>query len=353
VAAPIRLLHLGAVSPLRSQAIYHGLAEAMTEDSPDTIALLNPAAPYFCVGFHQNPAEELDLAWCRRQGYPVLHRKIGGGTVYLDRNHLFYQCIFHRSRAPFDVTSIYRRFLTPPVEALRRLGLDAHLSGVNEIEVGGRRIAGTGGGQIGEAMVVAGNILFDFDYDTMVRAWRVPSRAFRRLAADGLCHHVTTMRRELGRVPSFERVQRFLVEEYAETLGRPVAPGSLIPDEEEAVTKAEAEMTGPAPAVKVSDRRDRGLKIARGVFASEREVSIPAGLIRLTLRVRDGMIDDLSVDGAAPSGLPLTDALKGIMVWDGTLEDRLRAIPGGDGQQAAARLLAGAILAVKDGGRSP
>jgi len=121
VTGTIRLLDLGTVSPLRSQAIYHGLAEALTEDSPDTIALLSPASAYFCAGFHQNPAEELDLAWCRLRRYPVLHRRIGGGTVYLDSDQLFYQCVFHRSRAPFDVASIYGRFLAAPVEALRRL----------------------------------------------------------------------------------------------------------------------------------------------------------------------------------------------------------------------------------------
>jgi lipoate-protein ligase A len=323
----------------------------MTRESPDTIALLRPASPYFCVGFHQNPAEELDLAWCRREGYPVLHRRIGGGAVYLDWNQLFYQCIFHRSRAPFEVASIYRRFLTPPVEALRGLGLDARLGGINEIEVGGRRIAGTGGGQIGEAVVVTGNILFDFDYDAMVRAWRVPSKTFRRLAADGLRRHVTTLKRELWRVPSFETVKGFLAENYAETLGRPVAPGSLTPGEEELISSAEAELAAPPPASKVGDRRGRGLKIARGVFVREQKVAIPTGFVRLTLRFRDGVIDDLALDGAAPSWPLLTRALRGVGV--GTLQERLRDIPAGDGQQAVARLLAGAILAVKDEGQEP
>ncbi len=194
---PVRLLDLGEVSPLRSQALYHGLAESMDESAPDSIVLCRPAAPYFCVGYHQAPGAELDLAWCRENGYPVIQRRIGGGTVFLDSNQLFYQRVFHRSRAPFDVAAIYRRFLVPAVETLRALGLGATLEGVNEIEVAGRRIAGTGGGQIGEAMVVTGNILFDFDYDVMSRAWKVPSEAFRRRASDGLRRHVTTLKREL------------------------------------------------------------------------------------------------------------------------------------------------------------
>lgn len=297
MSAPVRLLDLGEVSPLRSQAVYHGLAMAMTQDSPDTIALLSPAAPYFCVGFHQNPAEELDLAWCERQGYPVLHRKIGGGTVYLDRNQLFYQVIVHRRRAPFRVDAIYRTFLRAPVETLRAFGLDASLRAANELEVGGRRIAGTGGGQIGDAMVVTGNILFDFDSDAMARAWRVPSEAFRRLAADGLRRYVTTLKRELPEIPLIEKVKRLLAEKYAETLGRPLVPGSLSPEEEEAIARTGTELAVSAWATEVGDQPDRGLKIARGIYVREQEVSTPVGPLRLTVRLRDGVIDDLVLTG--------------------------------------------------------
>jgi lipoate-protein ligase A len=289
------LLDAGAVSPLRSQGLYHGLAESMGESTPDTIVLCRPAAPYFSVGFHQEPAEELDLAWCRRHGYPVLHRKIGGGTVYLDRRQLFYQCVFHRSRAPFDVASIYRRFLGPPVEALRRLGLDARLGGVNEIEVGGRRIAGTGGGQIGEAVVVVGNLLFDFDYDALTRAWRVPSEAFRRLAGEGLRRYVTTLRRELPGVPPVDEVCDLLVEAYSQTLGRSPVPGSVTMTEEEAIGRAEAELsTGERAALEEMPRPDRGLKIARDTYVRECVRDGPQGRLRLTVRIRGDTIDAIA-----------------------------------------------------------
>ena len=271
MSGPVRLLDLGAVPPLRSQALYHGLAESMDEQAPDTIVLCRPASPYFCVGYHQAPGAELDLAWCRENGYPVIQRRIGGGTVFLDSSQLFYQCIFHRSRAPFDVASIYRRFLTPPVRALQALGLPATLEAVNEIEVGGRRIAGTGGGQIGEAVVVTGNILFDLDYDAMARAWRVPSDDFRCMAADALRGSVTTLKRELPRVPSVEAVGRLLVEQYAETLGRPLVPGALTPAEEEAIAMAEADLAAARRISSARARSERLLKIARGVYVRERK----------------------------------------------------------------------------------
>ena len=297
---PVRLLDLGEVSPLRSQALYHALGESMDAESPDTIVLCRPAAPHFCVGYHQLPREALDLDWCRRAGYPVLQRRIGGGAVFLDGSQLFYQCIFHRRRAPLMVAAVYHRFLMPAVEALRGLGLPASLEGINEIEGAGRRIAGTGGGQIGEAMVVTGNILFDFDYEAMACGWRVPSEPFRRLAAEGLRRHVTTLKRELARVPPAGEVSRLLVDRYGEALGRPLLPGALTAREEEALRRAEQELTAPAGSGGALGRPDRGLKIARGVYVRQVEVATSAGPVRVTLRLRDGIIDDLVLAGPLP-----------------------------------------------------
>ena len=63
------------------------------------------------------------------------------------------------------LADIYSLALTAPVNALQQLGLNAELRETNEIEVDGKRIAGTGGGRIDEACVVVGNLLFDFDFE--------------------------------------------------------------------------------------------------------------------------------------------------------------------------------------------
>jgi lipoate-protein ligase A len=294
---PVRLLDLGEVSPLRSQALYLGLGESMDDASPDTIVLCRPAAPYFCVGHHQSPAEELDLDWCREAGYPVLQRRIGGGTVFLDSSQLFYQCIFHRRRAPLMVDAIYRRFLMPVVEALRALGLAATLEGVNEIEVEGRRIAGTGGGQIGEAVVVVGNVLLDFPGALMARAWRVPSPAFRRLAREGLRRYLTTLGRELrGRCATPAALADRIAGAYADRLGEPLVAGALTPREGEAVRAAEEQLGSGRFARGGGAAPYRGLKIARGVYVFEGRAAGAA--VRVSLRLRHGLVDGLAVRGA-------------------------------------------------------
>ena len=261
----LRLLDAGEVSALRSQALYHGLAAGMKETSEDTLVLCRPRETFFCVGYHQDADEELDTRFCGSNGYAILHRRIGGGTVVLDRDQLFYQVILHASRAPLSVSAVYEKFLAAPVAALRALSLPASLEGTNEIEVRGRRIAGTGGGRIGEAMVVTGNLLFDFPYGLMTRAWKAPSEAFRRLAGEALRASVTTLRQELETVPSMDDVKELLVREFRETLARPVVKGSLTALEKAAVRKAAADLKEPSAEGPVV-RAARVLKIARGVY---------------------------------------------------------------------------------------
>ena len=294
----IRRIDAGFVSPLRSQALYHGLAEAMDGDTPDTIVFCAPDAPYFCAGYHQNAADVLDLGLCRRRGWPVLRRKIGGGAVYLDRAQLFYQVIVHRRRAPFAVADIYRAYLAAPVLALRRLGLDARLRAANEIEVGGRRIAGTGGGQLGEAVVVVGNVLLDFPDARMATAWRAPSLPFRRLAREGLRCYLTTLARELPAPPAMDALREALARAYAETLGAPLVPGAPSAREEAAIAAAEGALADAAFIRAGAGRREAGLKIARGTYVYE-GCAAAAG-VRVSLRVRHGVIDDVAARGIDP-----------------------------------------------------
>lgn len=315
------------MSSLRSQSLYHGLADAMEAETPDTVVFCSPADPYFCVGYHQNAAEVLDLDLCRRQGWPVLRRKIGGGAVYLDQAQLFYQVIVHRSRAPFAVAQIYGRYLAAPVLALRRLGLEARLLPPNEIEVRGRRIAGTGGGQIGEAVVVVGNILFQFPDGRMARAWKAPSAPFRRLAREGLQRYLTTLAKELSPLPAMETVRDAVADAYAETLNRPLIHGTLDDREWRAIADAEAELGSEAFVLERGARPRGGLKIAAKTYVRECVRETPVGPLRLTVRLRGGVVDALGVSPAR--WRPLARAIEGSRVDGPELVERLRGVSGG------------------------
>ena len=211
--APVRYVDLGRCSPADSQAYYHAVAELMTEDTPDTIIFCQPATPYLCLGYHQAFDQVLDRERCADLNLPVMRRRVGGGTTYLDGCQIFYQCIFFHRRLPAMFQRVYRQMLTPPIVALQRLGIDAELQTINEIEVDGRRIAGIGGGRIGDAAVVVGNILQDFNYSILPQVWHSPDVRYRELATAALRERVTTVRQQ-GSAVSMAAIGRVLTDAY-------------------------------------------------------------------------------------------------------------------------------------------
>jgi lipoate-protein ligase A len=111
-----------------------------------------------------------------------MRREVGGGATYLDENQIFYQLIWKKDNPKFPkaIDEIYPWFSQAPVETYGAFGIEAEFRVVNDILTrGGRKIAGEGGGNIGDCMVFVGGILLDFDYRAMSRILKVPDEKFR------------------------------------------------------------------------------------------------------------------------------------------------------------------------------
>lgn len=308
---PIRLLDLGPTVWWRTQAVYHAVAELMTTDSPDTIILAQPLTPYLCLGYHQAYDAVLDRAVCERRGLPVVRRQVGGGATYLDIHQLFYQCVFHHTRVPALLRDVYAQMLAGPVATLRRLGLNAELWDVNEIEVDGKRVAGVGGGRIGDACVVVGNLLFDFDYNAMTEVWRVPSESFRELATAALRERVTTLWRLIGPTTMFA-VQMMLVEEFARALGRPLKRGK--PTKEETRRSSEiAQRLASTESLRLHAENGpvapmKSLKISARVFIHAAEAEVDGRPVEASFRVREGIIEEARIESPDETRWPALEA---------------------------------------------
>lgn len=293
----IRLLDLNDVSYLHSQTIYHSVAYCTTADSVGTIILLRPREPYVCIGYHQLLEREVDVVYCNRKGIPIIRREVGGGTVYLDKNQLFFQCIFPKDQVPLRIDSLYQKFLQPAVNTYRALGVKAHYQPVNDIQVDGKKICGTGAGSIEEAAVVVGNIMFDFDYREMSRVLQVPSEKFRDTVYDSMQIYVSSLQRELGYLPDMEEVKRILIKEFEKVLGITFSPGDLTSDEQRMLRDIDRRFTDPDWLYEKGGKIDKGLKIATGVTVIESTCQAPGGLIRIIIRLKGDTIDEIVITG--------------------------------------------------------
>lgn len=325
----LRVIDFGLVPALRSQAVYHGLAETMRPDSDPILSLASPLTPYVCVGLHQDIAKEVDQDFCAAQGLPVWRRHVGGGAVYLDRNQLFTHFIYPEAKAPQRADALYRTFIEPVVRTYRELGVEAAYRPVNDIQVNGRKIGGTGAATIGDATVMVGSFMLDFDTATMSKCLKVPSEKFRDKLRQTLDDYMTTMVKELGRMPDRANLKARFLRHCADVLGVEPIEDQPTAAEWAAIHAAEAQLADPE-WTDVQRRKlvAQGVKIAAGTHLTEAAAKAPGGLIRVSLLEREGHVADLVVTGdftcLPPDGIDrLTARLPGTALTREALEPAL------------------------------
>ena len=125
-----------------------------------------------------------------------LEGETGGGAVYIDKGQLFVQWIFQQSSLPRRVDKRFELFVKPLIETYKFFGIDAYYYPINDVHVKGKKIVGTGAGTIGEAQIITGNFLFDFNYQTMLESINLPNQDFHDAVARNLNHYLTNMTKE-------------------------------------------------------------------------------------------------------------------------------------------------------------
>ncbi len=294
---PIRLVDLGHVSALRSQTIYHAIGHAMIEETPDTILLVTPDQPYVCIGYHQELAQEVDLAYCREHGLPVYRREVGGGAVYLDAGQLFVQWVFHRPALPTSLEARFELYIRPLVETYQALGVAAYHRPVNDIHVASKKIGGTGAAQMGQAEVLVGSLMFTFDKATMARVLKVSSEKMRDKIFESLEQYMTTLAEQVNPLPHRSAVRDLYLARAAAVLGRKIVPGEPTAAELALAAELDARFVSDDWLYQKGGLRRAGVKIHEDVHVVEGAFKAPGGLIRATARLRAGRMDDLELTG--------------------------------------------------------
>jgi lipoate-protein ligase A len=295
----MRLYNLGKVPWIDSQLIYHALAELGTE----ALSLVSPATPYVCIGFHQDAEQEVDLEYCRSHQIPVFRRDLGGGTVYLDGDQLFFHLILRKDnpQVPRRKEAFYQKFLQPIVNVYRHLGIAAKYKPINDVIVGNRKISGTGVGEIGDCVVFVGNLILDFNFDEMAQVLKVPDEKFRDKVYKTLRDNLTTIRKELGEQAAKEwdeaRLNSMMAEEFQALLG------PMEPSQKDRVLQAK--MDDMAEWMRSEDwlfRRGkkiygRDVKIRSGLNLRHKAYKAPGGLIQSDFEIMDGCFHEVSLSG--------------------------------------------------------
>ncbi len=302
-----RLLDMGMVNPLRSQSIYHAITSCMNPDSDPAITIMRPSSKYVSIGFFQEADKEVDLDYCRQKNLPVIRRQVGGGAVLLDQNQLFFHVILPSARAkefglPRTLQERFAYLARPPILAYHKLGINASFRPVNDIHVNGKKIGGTGVGEIGDGLVFAGSMMLDFDTTTMARVLKVPDEKMRDKIAQSLNAYMTTIKKELAEPPQLTVVAEALLSSFEEFYNLTLIPSMPAPEEMDAIYEWDKKLSGEdwLHQVKLQEKNYREVKISANVHLYQAAHKAPGGLMRVTVRTVDNHIDELLLSGDFP-----------------------------------------------------
>lgn len=139
-------------------------------DINETYLLFYINEPSIIIGKNQNTIEEINTEYVEENGIHVVRRLSGGGAVYHDLGNLNFSFITKDDGESFHN---FRKFTEPVIEALHKLGVNAELSGRNDIVVGGRKISGNAQFSTRGRMFSHGTLMLDSEIDSVVSALKV------------------------------------------------------------------------------------------------------------------------------------------------------------------------------------
>ncbi len=202
--------------------------------SPATLRLYTYRSHCALVGRFQNLEQELNLDYCESNDIQVNRRPTGGGAILMGRDQLGIALALNgRGRKMHGrARDLMERFSSGVLHGLSQLGVQAKFRGKNDLEVGGRKIAGLGiyrdsnGG-----LLFHGSLLVDLDVELMARVLKTPFDNIGDHELKIISRRTTTVRHQRQDSIPMDDVKQVIANGFAESFGITLEPSC--PDAEE------------------------------------------------------------------------------------------------------------------------
>ncbi len=156
-------------NPCHNPAFNLALEEYLLTRRKEELFCLWRNGPSVILGRNQNAIEEIDTEYVKQHNISVIRRQTGGGAVFHDLGNLNYT--FIEAYNPGDFNN-YAKFTAPVRDYLQSLGVDAQLSGRNDLTVEGRKVSGNAQTVKNGRIMHHGTLLFSADMSHLVAALR-------------------------------------------------------------------------------------------------------------------------------------------------------------------------------------
>lgn len=249
----------------------------------DSFFLFYINQPSIIIGRNQNTIEEINTDFVEANGIIPVRRLSGGGAVYHDLGNLNFSFITKDDGESFRN---FKKFTQPIVDALKEMGIDAELSGRNDILAEGRKISGNAQFSTKGRMFSHGTLLFNSEMDAVVSALKVRKD---KIESKG----IKSIRSRVANISEFLD-EPMSIEEFKQALLISIFNGADNIDYYE-LTEQDWENIH-----KLSEKRYQSWEWNFGKspkFNLDHSHRFPAGSIDLKLQVNKGKIEEAAIFG--------------------------------------------------------
>ena len=300
-----RLLDLKLSSYAGATPLISTLLKLKSEEKiPNTLALITFEKSSVCMFYYNDPEKEVDLPFCRENDIEIGRRDTGGSPYWADPGTLLLFFWFDRRQAsgfPDTISEGYRFLIGASAQAIsERFGIPAVYRPLNDLEVGGKKLAGHTVTFLGNTCRWGcGPQVLKPRMDKMSRALKVPPEKYADKEAKTVEARVTNFEELLGRVPSFEEVKQTYIFALERALKVKFQPGSLTREERHLIEKQTAEGFSEAWLMAMTEKRKFGETIPSRLQRGEHVLKVPQGpLIRAVVLMDGEVIRNISLTGS-------------------------------------------------------
>lgn len=266
-------------------------------------------SPSVIIGLNQNAYGEVDLKYLESNGIKLARRVTGGGAVYHDLQNLNYT-IVGRSN---DLERDYPGYMTLIVNALRSLGVEATLSGRNDIMVEGRKVSGYAKRVWKDRLMVHGTLMYDVDIDTLTKVLAAPGG---KMEASGIASVRSRVANLKDYLPQFKSI-----DELKDALFSILAAG----DGEVVLDEGQNRSIQAISDAKFSTWEWNYGRSPHTAFSKRRKFK--CGTIQADFSVERGVISELCFSGDFIGSLPskaISDLLTGCLFNEEAIKEALK-----------------------------
>ncbi|MTK11300.1 MAG: lipoate--protein ligase [Clostridiaceae bacterium] len=261
----------------------HAIEEYVLKNFDEDCFMLWRNDPCILIGKHQNTLSEINIDYVNDHKLPVVRRVTGGGTIFNDLGNLNFTFISNNSDNRF---ADFEKFTYPIIQALKKLSINAELSGRNDLTIDGKKFSGNAQYSYKNKILHHGSILFSADMSNLVQALKVKDIKFQDKAVKSVGSRVTNIKEHLKEDMSVIEFKNFIIESVMSEQKN----AKLYEFTEEEWTEIQ----------KISDEKYATWQWNYGnspQFNYFNEKKLKGGIVQVNINVHIGLIKDIKIYG--------------------------------------------------------